>query len=115
MKLKQFIKEEIKHEAALLKQTKPLGRQLQSLGARNLRGSAEYTSKSQKLSELSKLYRFPYETRFLYLAYAKVRGRDWKILEKYPEKINEKTIDSAIEFLTKNYAAKFPSVEAENE
>lgn len=115
MKLKQFIKEEIKHEAALLKQTKPLGRQLQSLWDRKLGDSPEYLSKSEKRSELSKLYRFPYETRFLYLAYAKVRGLDWRSLEKYPEKINEKTIDSAIEFLTKNHAEKFPSVEATNE
>lgn len=108
MKLRQFIKEEIKHEAALLKQTKPLGRQIQSLWDRGLGESEEYVAKSAKRSELNKLYRFPNETRYLYLAYAKVRGRDWRTLEKYPEKINEKTIDSVIEFLTKNHAAAYP-------
>lgn len=101
--LKQYVKEEIKHHSALLKESKPLERQLRSLWDRKLTDTPEYQAKQLRSRELNQSYRISLEMRYLYLAYAKIRGRDWTKLEKYPEKIDEKNIDSAVEYLQSKF------------
>lgn len=101
--LKNFIKQEIKHESFIRKQTNLLNRQLRSLWDRNLRDSNEYREKNIIYYDLYKKLRFPFEPRYIYLAYAKVREKDWTLLEKYPEKVSLQKIEDAIKYLSSNF------------
>jgi hypothetical protein len=85
--LKAFYKEEIKARAQEIKERKPRIRAAQSLLGRGLGESEEYAKLASALPKCGWQGGLAWdrrEMRALYLAYAVVRGRDLRAVEKDP-------------------------------
>lgn len=96
--MKHFYKTQIKEVAATLKFAKPASRKCQSLWARGLGESAEYTELAPKLYKIN-IPVLQRRARLLNLAYALVRGKDMSKVETNPKvPVDMKEIEA---FMTK--------------
>jgi hypothetical protein len=103
----KFAKTEIKKIGRIRKTLKPLQRKRESLKSRSLDTTEEYSTTITQIQALEKDLNYPYTTpRYFYLAYAVIREKDWRSLEKYPDRINEKEIERVIGLMTAKFEAK---------
>ncbi len=105
--LKTFYKEEIKKLALNLKQAKPKTRKLQSLYSKGLSDSEEGKALAKFLYPLPSIFQMKHEVRYLYLAYAIVRGKDISKVESNPKNPHDaKTLAYTLEKMEKIFKEK---------
>ena len=105
--LKLFYKEEIKKLALNLKEGKPKSRKLESLSAKGLGDSEEAKALAAFLYPLPSIYQMKHQARYLYLAYATIRGKDLSLVESNPKTPHDpKTLAYIMEKMDKSFKEK---------